>query len=101
MILNFDHKNEINAKKIWLIFQESYTVESKILKAINFPPLQRTVSDFLDSTTRFYAFYDKKNICGMIEIDNYGNSTHIQSLVVYPIYFRKGIASKLVSFVLS
>ena len=101
MIIEFDHTIEENANQIWSIFQASYAIESKMLKAIYFPPLNRTVSQFLISKTKFYAFYQNKSICGIIEIDHTNIVTHIQSLVVYPRYFRRGISKKLVSFILS
>lgn len=101
MIKEFDHTIDENAHQIWCIFQSSYAIEAKMLKAINFPPLNRTVSQFLISATKFYAFYDREIICGIIEIDHNNTLTHIQSLVVDPEYFRQGIASKLVTFVLS
>ena len=101
MIREFDHTINKNAYQIWCIFQSSYAIEAKILKAINFPPLNRTVSQFLISKTKFYAFYDRKIISGIIEIDHNNTLTHIQSLVVNPKYFRRGVATKLVAFVLS
>ena len=39
-------------------------------------------------------------MAGIIEIDDNSKSTHIQSLVVYPKYFRQGIAKQLVQFIL-
>ena len=71
-----------------------------MLKAIDFPPLKRTISQFLNSNSEFYAYYLIKNIAGVIEIENDEDLTHIQSLVVYPKYFREGIGRKLVQFVL-
>ena len=101
MIIEFDHTIDKNAHQIWCIFQSSYTIEAKILKAINFPPLNRTIAQFLLSKTKFYAFYEGKVLCGIIEIDHNNTLTHIQSLVVDPEYFRQGIARKLVAYVLS
>ena len=100
MIIKINNKENKIAKEIRAIFQVSYTVESKMLKAINFPPLKRTVSQFLNSDSEFYAYYLIENIAAVIEIKNNENLTHIQSLVVYPKYFRNGIGSKLVQFIL-
>ena len=105
MILKLDNKILAVAKEIHSVFQASYLVEAKLLKAVDFPPLKRTVSQFLNSTTDFYAYYLyayylNNNIAGVIEIDNSNGCTHIQSLVVYPKCFRKGVGKKLVSFVL-
>ena len=100
MIIKINNKENKIAEEIRAIFQASYTVEAKMLKAVDFPPLQRTVSQFLKSDSEFYAYYLIENIAGVIEIENDEDLTHIQSLVVYPKYFRNGIGSKLVRFIL-
>ena len=100
MIIKINNKKKEIAKEIRTIFQVSYAVEASILKVVDFPPLKRTVSEFLDSNSEFYAYYLIKNIAGVIEIENHEDLTHIQSLVVYPKYFRNRIGSKLVQFIL-
>ena len=101
MIIKINNKRNKIAKEILDIFQASYAVEAEMLKAIDFPPLKRTISQFLNSNSEFYAYYITKNIAGVIEIENNHDITHIQSLVVYPKYFRNGIGSKLVQFILN
>jgi len=100
MIIKINNKETKTAEEIRAIFQVSYAVEAKILKAVDFPPLKRTVSQFVNSNSEFYAFYIINNIAGIIEIDSHDDLTHIQSLVVDPKYFRKGIGRKLVQFTL-
>ena len=100
MIIKINNKKDEIAKEIRDIFQDSYAVEAEILKAVDFPPLKRTLSQFLNSNSEFYAYYQDKNIAGVIEIKNDQDLTHIQSLVVYPKHFRKGIGRKLVQFIL-
>ena len=100
MIIKINNKENKIAEEIRAIFQVSYAVEAEMLKAVDFPPLQRTVSQFLKSDSKFYAYYLTKNIAGVIEIENDEDLTHIQSLVVYPKYFRNGIGRKLVQFIL-
>ena len=100
MIVKIDNKKIEISKEIYSIFQVSYKIEAELLQATNFPPLNRTTTEFLDSSNTFYAYYIKKHIAGVIEIDDNSKSTHIQSLVVYPKYFRQGIAKQLVQFVL-
>ena len=41
-----------------------------------------------------------EEIVGVIEIKQNNGSTHIRSLVVNPLFFRQGIANKLMKFVL-
>jgi ribosomal protein S18 acetylase RimI-like enzyme len=100
MIIKINNKKNKIAEEIRAIFQASYTVEAEMLKVVDFPPLQRTVSQFLNSNSEFYAYCLIENIVGVIEIENNEDLTHIQSLVVYPKYFRTGIGSKLVQFIL-
>ena len=100
MIIKINNKENKIAEEIRVIFQASYAVEAEMLKAVDFPPLRRTVAQFLNSNSEFYAYYLIENIAGVIEIENHKNLTHIQSLVVYPKYFRNGIGSKLVQFIL-
>tara|TARA_A100001037_G_C14851485_1_gene501019 strand:+ start:59 stop:511 length:453 start_codon:yes stop_codon:yes gene_type:complete len=99
LISILDHTLELNANRIWRIFQRSYAVEAKILSVENFPPLQRTIQEFLTSNSMFYACYIESDICGIIEV-NVNTCIHIQSLVVDPDYFRRGIASRLITFLL-
>ena len=100
MIIKIDNKKIEISKEIYSIFQASYKIEAELLQATNFPPLNRTISEFSNSNNSFYANYLDNDIAGVIEVDDNGESTHIQSLVVYPKYFRQGIAKQLVQFVL-
>ena len=99
MITRINNKEKEISEKIHLLFQASYKIEAELLKATNFPPLKRTVHDLIGSNNTFFAYYIEKEMLGAIEIDD-GISMHIQSLVVHPKSFRKGIGKKLVSFVL-
>ena len=100
LIRTLNHKDQQVAHKIRTVFQASYAIEAKLLNAIDFPPLKRTLVEFLDSKNEFYGFYKGKNLAGVVEVKTETNNTHIQSLVVHPAYFRKGIGSALVQFVL-
>lgn len=89
------------AKKIFSVFQVSYSVEAKLLNATNFPPLKRSLENYIKSGTEFFGFFKNKKLAGVIEIDKNKNSTHINSLVVDPKFFRQGIARKLMEFILN
>jgi len=100
LIAKIDNRNINVAQQIYLIFQASYKVEAEILNVSEFPPLSKSVIDFTNSDNNFFAFYVNKNIAGLIEVDYNNKSTHIQSLVVNPKFFRQGIGRELVNFVL-
>jgi len=99
LIKKLQHRNLQTAKKIRIVFQASYAIEAKLLKATDFPPLKRTIENFLESNTEFYGYFKGEVLAAVVEINHTSQFTHIQSLVVHPDYFRLGIASKLIEFV--
>ena len=101
MIIQIDNQDIYNAKEIHYVFQASYKVEANFISAIDFPPLKRSVEDFLVCNNLFYGYYCEDELVGIIEIKNTDISSHIQSLVVRPDQFRKSIGSNLLKFTLS
>jgi ribosomal protein S18 acetylase RimI-like enzyme len=101
MIEKLKNKEPRISEKIREIFQQSYKIEAEILKATDFPPLKRTLENFINSDTDFYAYIINNQFAGVIEIDKKPNHIHIQSLVVNPLNFRQGVASKLMNFILT
>lgn len=83
------------------VFQSSYKIEAKLLNAADFPPLKRSLENYVNSTTEFFGYRIDQEIVGIIEIETAKYFTHIDSLVVEPRYFRQGIARKLLEFVLN
>lgn len=85
--------------QIHSVFQLSYAVEAKLLNATDFPPLKRPLESYLKSDTMFFGYLENKELAGVIEIEYNNNYTDINSLVVHPTFFRRGIARKLLEFV--
>jgi len=101
MIKILDHEKIDIAESIHSVFQISYAVEAKLLGVKDFPPLQRTVTNLLESKTSFFGFFLNEKLIAVIEIEPFPYVFHICSLVVDPNYFRQGIGSKLISFILN
>lgn len=99
MIEKLKHSELEIAKKIRTVFQASYKIEAKLLNATNFPPLKRSLENYLQSNTAFYGYLENGKLTAVIEIDVDNNFVLIRSLVVHPYFFRQGIASKLLTFV--
>ncbi|MDG1433210.1 MAG: N-acetyltransferase [Saprospiraceae bacterium] len=89
------------AKKIRSVFLVSYAVEAKLLNASSFPPLHRRLENYSQCSNDFFGYTIDQELGGIIEIKHEKSFTHIQSLVVHPKFFRKGIAKKLMAFVLN
>lgn len=99
MIELLHHTNKEVSEKIRDVFQKSYVIEAEILKAKNFPPLKRPLEDFIKCKNEFFGYYVENILSAVVEIKSLPNYIHIQSLVVLPQYFKRGIAQKLLKFV--
>jgi ribosomal protein S18 acetylase RimI-like enzyme len=101
LIEKINHKDIASAQQMYLLFQASYKVEAALLKAENFPPLNRTVADFMKSDTEFYALLKNDRYAVIAEITIEDDCTAIDSLVVHPNYFRQGLGMQLMLFIIS
>lgn len=100
MINKLDHLNEEVASQIFTVFQNSYKIEAQLIGVIDFPPLLRSTKDIVNSETLFYGFNENESLTAVIEITIEDKLLDIHSLTVDPKYFRKGIANKLITYVL-
>ena len=102
MIKRLDHKDSRIAEEIYAVFQASYAIETELLNVnlFDFPPLKRSISNFIESTSEFYAFHKNETIAAIIELTSNNDVTAINSLVVHPDFFRQGLGKQLMQFVL-
>jgi len=100
MIKKILHTQKDQAEEIRAVFQISYKVEAELLGATSFPPLSRPLEEFSTCPNDFVGYYEDHKLVAVVEMKNEASSMHIQSLVVDPAYFRRGIARKLIEFVL-
>lgn len=101
MITTLNNSNENIAEQIFTVFQNSYKIEAQLIGTVNFPPLLRSAKDIQNSTTQFYGFRENECLAAVVEIAIENQLLEINSLTVDPSYFRKGIANKLISYVLN
>ena len=88
------------AEQLYVIWQASYPVEKEMIGAEVFPPLDRSVHDFQSTENVFYAYVINHEFAGVIEVARIEEYIHLQSLVVHPAHFRKGIATTLIKHVM-
>jgi len=103
LIKKLNNRNKEISREIRAVFQASYRIEAQILNvvAIDFPPLKRTLQEFINSNSEFYGVVRENKILAIVEISRQENVTDIDSLVVHPEYFRQGLGKQLMNFVLN
>ncbi|MGF1763033.1 GNAT family N-acetyltransferase [Aliivibrio kagoshimensis] len=94
-----NHSNKEVAKTIFTLFQRSYQMEADLIGVVDFPPLSRRSNDIEQVSTQFYGFYENDVLAAVIEVEIEDKQLDIHSLTVDPAHFRKGIAGKLIHFV--
>ena len=100
VIQKIDHTDVAVAQQLYELFQASYAVEAKLLGAVDFPPLKREADNLMASHNVFYGYFVGETLAAATEINQGPDTTHIQSLVVHPRFFRQGIGAALVTFIL-
>ena len=95
MVEVLDHCSEDVAIQIHDVFQRSYKVEAQLVGVKEFPPLQRSMSRIRAAGSRFLGQRIGSDLVAVIEYSFSDAHLSIDSLVVHPRYFRRGLASKI------
>ena len=98
MIKKLQNSNKETSIQIRSVFLLSYAVEAELLGANDFPPLKRALESYLKSSNDFYGYFENNELAGVIEIERTDKHIDINSLVVKPKFFRRGIGRKLLEF---
>jgi ribosomal protein S18 acetylase RimI-like enzyme len=101
MIELLDHYSESVASQIYDIFQLSYKVEASLVRVKDFPPLRRNMSDIQSSSSRFLGQQIGLDLAAVVEITQIEEALSIDSLVLHPQYFRRGLGSQLLQSLLA
>ncbi|MCP5106781.1 MAG: GNAT family N-acetyltransferase [bacterium] len=96
-----NHRREAMALQIHRLSQSAYQIEAELLGVTEFPPLNRTVDDILNSSSQFFGCTKNNDLVAAVEIENTGHHhIHIAGLVVSPDCFRQGLGRRLVLWTL-
>lgn len=82
------------------LFVRAYEMEAQLLGIRDFPPLFRTADDLIESNNEFYAVLDNDKPVGVIELNIDQGLMDIWSLGVEPELRRRGIAGRLLTYIL-
>ena len=98
MIKKLKNNDMETSSQIRSVFQFSYAVEAELLKVKDFPPLKLPLESYLKSSNDFYGYFENNELAGVIEVERTEKYIDINSLVVKPNFFRRGIGRKLIEF---
>jgi GNAT superfamily N-acetyltransferase len=95
-----DHRSHVTANRIYDLFQCSYQVEAELIGATGFPPLERSAWEVQTARSCFLGQWIGADLAAVLEYSCDETHLSIDSLVVHPHYFRRGIASRILRSVL-
>jgi ribosomal protein S18 acetylase RimI-like enzyme len=78
----------------------AYRVEAELIGFNDIPPLKDSIQSIRQANETFIGYYDDNELAGAISYSKKDGSVTICRMMVHPNHFRKGIASKLLSYVL-
>jgi len=92
-------KNPHTAKQVLDLQKASYIVEAKLIDFFDIPPLKDNVESIRACEEIFFGYFDTSKIIGIISLKHTDNIIDIHRVAVCPVYFRKGIAQSLLTFI--
>ncbi|MBP0727336.1 GNAT family N-acetyltransferase [Bacillus sp. RG28] len=93
--------DETIATQIIHVQKLSYQIEAKIIEFEGIPGLKETIDDVIKSEETFIGMYSEDQLVGFLSFTMNDTTIDICKLVVHPSNFKQGIASKLISHLLS
>ncbi len=98
-----DHSDVAIARQLHAVQMVAYAQEARLLGAIYFPPLERTVEEVRTGAEAYLAAFIGADLAGAIGIgpDPEGLGMTIASLVVAPRFQRRGIGAALTATVIA
>ncbi|MBD1381033.1 GNAT family N-acetyltransferase [Metabacillus arenae] len=100
MIKSLNVNNAEMAEKILNVQIPAYKVEAEMINFHGIPQLKDTPGTIMNSKEKFLGFMLEDELAGFISYTENHIAIEICRLVVHPSHFRKGIARKLVAFVM-
>lgn len=99
MIRLLDITKEQTAGQVLQVQKPAYQVEANLLGYEEIPPLSDTVETLQKCGETFYGYFSPA-LAGVVSFRIEQNRLDIHRVVVHPHYFRRGIGSAMVQFLL-
>ncbi|KOA19174.1 acetyltransferase (GNAT) family protein [Clostridium homopropionicum DSM 5847] len=99
MIEKLNLKNLETAKHVLELQIASYKIEAEIIGFYEIPTLKDTIESLMECDEVFYGCYKDNVLAGVISYKISENVVDIHRVAVHPLFFKMGIADKLINFV--
>ncbi|PLT29919.1 GNAT family N-acetyltransferase [Peribacillus deserti] len=100
MIKKINHTDIQDAVEILRVQLPAYKREAELIGFQGIPQLKDQTEDIQSSSEVFTGYYEGDMLCGFISFEILGETMDICRLVVDPEHFRKGIAGRLIQYLL-
>ena len=100
MIHRLSMEDENIIKEVLTLQQEAYRVEAELIDFMDLPPLRDDRESLKASHEAFYGFYVEEELAGIISFEIEENILDICRVAVKPTFFRRGIAEKMLSYII-
>lgn len=101
LITQIDMTLRANAARMLALQIPAYQKEAELIHFHDLPPLKDTIETIQTCGETFYGFYQNEKLCGAVSYKIGQGVLDIHRLMVHPQHFRKGIAGKLLHFIIS
>ncbi|MEH7332957.1 GNAT family N-acetyltransferase [Neobacillus drentensis] len=99
MIREINFQKDCLLKDLFNLQRASYHVEAELINFFEIPPLMESEEDLKESGETFFGYFEDGELEGAISYTIEGKEVTICRMVVHPNHFRKGIAQKLLTYV--
>lgn len=99
--IELDHTNPTQSERIQRVLFDSYSIEAKLIDVTDFPPLRRSAANIRHAQSTFFGCTHEGEVIAVAEIEREpAQPANIAGFVVHPNFFRRGIGSQLLCYVL-
>lgn len=96
-----EHRNPETAREIVDLQNVAYVIEARMIGFADLPPLADEPMDIMASDERFFGVSQSGGLAGLIALEDGPERTMVSRLCVTPDLVRRGIASRLLRYVLA
>jgi ribosomal protein S18 acetylase RimI-like enzyme len=99
MIREIELTDNRQTLELLMLQQLSYRIEAQLIGFKEIPPLWDSPKTLKECGEVFFGYYEADRLSGAVSVKQTGKELAICRMMVHPMCFRRGIASRLLEFV--